>query len=159
MRLGGTHRPHFMQHRRDAGRGDLPGGLGTGQSTANHMDGLLLHGRHGQYLGRRKRGDNAREGSVRIVRHRLVLGMFLTAAVLPSLLLAAQPAAATIKLWPAIEQLYSSVEMEPLSATHMMVCYGFVCRLRLTLVFTDAERTTITSLMNKGRASAAEERK
>ena len=41
----------------------------------------------------------------------------------------------------------------------MTVCYGFVCRLRLTLVFTAAERTTITNLMSKGRASAAEERK
>jgi hypothetical protein len=92
---------------------------------------------------------------VRIVRRRLILA----GAVLSGLLLAAAPAAAAIKLWPAIEQLYSSVEMEPPSATHMTVCYGFVCRLRLTLVFTDAERTTITNLMNKGRASAAEERK
>jgi hypothetical protein len=93
---------------------------------------------------------------VNIVRYWPVL---VAAAVLGSLLFAAVPAAATIKLWPAIEQLYSSVEMEPPSATHMTVCYGFVCRLRLTLVFTDAERTTITNLMNKGRASAAEERK
>jgi hypothetical protein len=67
--------------------------------------------------------------------------------------------AAAIKLWPAIEQLYSSVEMEPPTATHMTVCYGFVCRLRLDLVFTDAERTLLTNLMSKGRASAAEERK
>ena len=41
----------------------------------------------------------------------------------------------------------------------MTVCYGFVCRLRLTLVFTAAERTTIANLMNKGQANAAEERK
>jgi hypothetical protein len=85
--------------------------------------------------------------------------LVLAGAALSALLLAAVPAAAAIKLWPAIEQLYSSVEMEPPTATHMTVCYGFVCRLRLTLVFTDAERTTITNLMNKGRASAAEERK
>ena len=85
--------------------------------------------------------------------------VFLAGAVLSGLLLAAAPAAAAIKLWPAIEQLYSSVEMEPPSASHMTVCYGFVCRLRLTLVFTDAERTTIPNLMNKGRATAAEERK
>src|ERR1051326_3683787 len=49
--------------------------------------------------------------------------------------------------------------MEPPSATHMTVCYGCLCRLRLTLVFTDAERATITNLMNKGRANAVEERK
>jgi hypothetical protein len=89
------------------------------------------------------------------VRRRLVLALVLASAAL----LAAAPARATVKLWPAIEQLYSSVEMEPPSATHMTVCYGFTCRLRLTLVFTDAERTTIGNLMNKGRASAVEERK
>jgi hypothetical protein len=85
--------------------------------------------------------------------------IIVAGALFSSLTLVAVPAAAGIKLWPAIEQLYSSVEMEPPSATHMTVCYGFVCRLRLTLVFTAAERTTITNLMNKGRASAAEERK
>jgi hypothetical protein len=94
-------------------------------------------------------------GSVQIVRRRLVLALVLASAAL----LAAAPAGSTVKLWPAIEQLYSSVEMEPPSATHMTVCYGFTCRLRLTLVFTDAERTTIANLMNKGRASAVEERK
>jgi hypothetical protein len=82
----------------------------------------------------------------------------LVGALVVSLLAGTGPAAA-IKLWPAIEQLYASVEMEPPSAWQMTVCYGFVCRLRLTLVFTDAERATITNMMNKGRASAAEERK
>ena len=84
--------------------------------------------------------------------------VYLAGVLLSSLLLGTGPAAA-IKLLPAVEQLYSSVEMEPPSATRMTVCYGFVCRLRLTLVFTDAERTTITNLMSKGRASAVEERK
>jgi hypothetical protein len=93
--------------------------------------------------------------SVRIVRHRLVLA----AAVLSGLLLAVAPATAAIKLWPEMEQLFTSVEMEPPNAAQMTVCYGFTCRLRLTLVFTAAERTTITNLMNKGRASAVEERK
>jgi hypothetical protein len=84
--------------------------------------------------------------------------IYLAGVLLLSLLLGTGPAAA-IKLLPAVEQLYSSVEMEPPSATHMTVCHGFVCRLRLTLVFTDAERTSITNMMNKGRASPAEERK
>jgi hypothetical protein len=97
--------------------------------------------------------------NVRFLRHQLGLGLALATAVVWGVLLAAAPAAAAIKLWPEIEQLFSSVEMEPPSATHMTVCYGFTCRLRLTLVFTDAERTTITNLMNKGRASAVEERK
>jgi hypothetical protein len=97
--------------------------------------------------------------NVRFLRHQLGLGLALATAVVWGVLLAAAPAAAAIKLWPEIEQLFSSVEMEPPSATHMTVCYGFTCRLRLTLVFTDAERTTITNLMSKGRASAVEERK
>jgi hypothetical protein len=97
--------------------------------------------------------------NVRFLRHQLGLGLALATAVVWGVWLAAAPAAAAIKLWPEIEQLFSSVEMEPPSATHMTVCYGFTCRLRLTLVFTDAERTTITNLMSKGRASAVEERK
>ena len=88
-----------------------------------------------------------------VVGHRVFIG-----ALLSSLTLGGASAAA-IKLTPGIEQLYTSVEMEPPSAAHMTVCYGFVCRLRLTLVFTAAERTTIANLMSKGRANAAEERK
>ena len=89
------------------------------------------------------------------VRNRFVLA----GAVLSGLALDVAPAAAVIKLLPAIEQLYSSVEREPPSAAHITVCYGLVCRLRLTLVFTVAERTTLAKLMAKGRASPAEERK
>ena len=87
------------------------------------------------------------------MRRRFVLAGAVLASLIPG------AAAAEIKLWPAIEQLYTSVEMEPPSASHMTVCYGFVCRRRLTLVFTGAERTTIANLMNKGKANAAEERK
>jgi hypothetical protein len=96
---------------------------------------------------------------VKIVRHQLVVGVVSAAAALLIPLLAAAPAAATIRLSLAIEQLYLSVEMEPPSEAQMTVCYGFTCRLRLTLVFTAAERATITNLMNKGHASPAEERK
>jgi hypothetical protein len=93
---------------------------------------------------------------VRTAYHRLVLA----SALLSGLVLGGGSAAAgPIKLSPDLEFMYSQVEMEPPSTTHMTVCYGFVCRLRLTLVFTAAERTTITNLMNKGRANAAEERK
>jgi len=87
------------------------------------------------------------------VRYRVVLAGAVLASLMPG------AATAEIKLWPAIEQLYSSVEMEPPSASHMTVCYGFVCRRRFTLVFTGAEHTTIANLMNKGKANAAEERK
>jgi hypothetical protein len=35
-----------VQHRPNAVAGDLPGGLGTGKTSANHMDGLHWMG-HG----------------------------------------------------------------------------------------------------------------
>src|SRR5215213_10110674 len=121
------------------------------------MDGLLLGWRHGQYLGgwARRGNGRGRERKEAVVVCRRI---YLAGVLLLSLLLGTGPAAA-IKLLPAIEQLYSSVEMAPPSATQMTVCYGFVCRLRLTLVFAAAERTAITNMMSKGRASAAEERK
>ena len=99
-----------------------------------------------QWPGRERR-------TVRTAYHRLVLA----SALLSGLVLGGGSAAAgPIKLSPDLEFMYSQVEMEPPSTTHMTVCYGFVCRLRLTLLFTAAERTTITNLMNKGRANAAE---
>ena len=67
--------------------------------------------------------------------------------------------ASAIKLTPAQEQLYSSVEIPPPTAADMTVCYGFVCRQRLELDFTAAERTLLINTLAKGRASAAEERK
>jgi hypothetical protein len=79
--------------------------------------------------------------------------------LLSALIPAAGPVAAAPKLSPALEQMYALTEMSPPDASQMTVCYGFVCRLRLELHFTGAERTTLTALMNKGRASAAEERK
>lgn len=84
-------------------------------------------------------------------------GLVIAAALL-GLTLGAQPAAA-INLTPAQAQQYSAVEMQPPSATQMTVCYGFVCRLRLELAFTAAERSTLTAMLAKGAASPAEERK
>ena len=67
--------------------------------------------------------------------------------------------AAAISLTPAQEQVYTSVEMRPPNASEMIVCYGFVCRLRLVLGFTSAERALLTTMMVKGKASAVDERK
>ena len=58
----------------------------------------------------------------------------------------------------AIEQLYTSVSIYPPSATSMTVCYGFVCRRREILEFTQADRTALTQIMAAGRASAVAER-
>ena len=48
MRIGAAHRAHLVQNDGDAGLGRLPGGLGTGQSAANDMNGLEFgHDRRG----------------------------------------------------------------------------------------------------------------
>src|SRR5438034_610046 len=72
-------------------------------------------------------------------------------------LLGARPAAA-VELSQPISYLYSSVSINPPSATSMTVCYGFVCRRREILDFTPADRNALTQILAAGRASAAAER-
>jgi hypothetical protein len=57
-----------------------------------------------------------------------------------------------------IAQLYTSVSINPPSATSMTVCYGFVCRRREQLDFSAADRKALTQIMTAGRASAVAER-
>jgi len=83
---------------------------------------------------------------------------FLAGLAAASLTLGEAPAAA-MNLTPAQEQLYTSVEMQPPTAAEMTACYGFVCRLRLVIDFTSAERTLLMNILAKGKASAADERK
>lgn len=69
----------------------------------------------------------------------------------------AQPAHAA-EMSNAVADLYSSVSINPPSATSMTVCYGFVCRRRTILDFSAADRRTLTQIMTAGKASAAAER-
>ncbi|MCA6119107.1 hypothetical protein J6524_30125 [Bradyrhizobium sp. WSM 1738] len=82
------------------------------------------------------------------------------AAVLGVLLagIASAPPAMAAGLSPALSYLYESVSIYPPTAKSMTVCYGFVCRRREVLEFTDADRKTLTQIMQAGRASAAAER-
>ena len=84
-------------------------------------------------------------------------GLTLAFALVASLTLDISRAAA-IKLSTEIAEMYAAVEVAPPSATQMTVCYGFVCRLRLVLNFGPGERAQLTSIMAKGKASAADER-
>lgn len=59
----------------------------------------------------------------------------------------------------AISYLYTSVSIRPPSATQMTVCYGFVCRRRMVLDFTDADRKQLTALFAGAKASAEAERR
>ncbi len=75
------------------------------------------------------------------------------------LTLAAGQATATIKLTQEMMEMYAAVEELPPTAARMTVCYGFRCRRRMELGFTGKERATLVSILARGRASAAAERK
>ena len=69
----------------------------------------------------------------------------------------AQPASA-MQLTPQQSELYTSVSTSPPTAETMTVCYGFVCRRRVALDFTAADRKALTQILAAGRASAVAER-
>jgi hypothetical protein len=72
-------------------------------------------------------------------------------------LLGVGPAAA-VELSQPISYLYSSVSINPPTASSMTVCYGFVCRRREILDFTPGDKAALTKILAAGRASAAAER-
>jgi hypothetical protein len=76
-----------------------------------------------------------------------------------SLALSAGPASAVIKLTPEMTAIYAAVEVAPPTASQMTVCYGFACRRRMELAFSSGERATLLSILARGRASPAAERK
>ena len=59
----------------------------------------------------------------------------------------------------AISYLYTSVSIQPPTASQMTVCYGFVCRRRMVLDFTEADRKQLTLLFASAKASAEAERR
>jgi hypothetical protein len=79
------------------------------------------------------------------------------AAGVAALALNAAPAPA-MELSEALTELYTSVSIFPPTAERMTVCYGFVCRRRMVLDFTPADRKSVTDIMAKGRASPEAER-
>ena len=66
--------------------------------------------------------------------------------------------AVAMELTPPQADLYTSVSINPPSKSEMTVCYGFVCRRRAILAFSDADRRTLTQILSAGKASAAAER-
>lgn len=85
-------------------------------------------------------------------------GLVLLAATVVVVLLATSRAVPAAELPRAVAQLYSSVSILPPNARAMTVCYGFVCRRRLMLDFTAADRAALTRILAAGRRSAAAER-
>jgi hypothetical protein len=70
---------------------------------------------------------------------------------------AARPALA-VELSQPMAYLYSSVSINPPTASSMTICYGFVCRRRELLDFTPGDRKALTQILAAGKASAAAER-
>lgn len=67
--------------------------------------------------------------------------------------------ARAVTLTPQMEELYTSLEISPPTADRMTVCYGFNCRRRMLLAFTETERKHLIGILAKGKASPLEERK
>jgi len=88
------------------------------------------------------------------MRDRLIGATVAVAACL----LAGQPARA-IDLSPAVAKMYADLSIGPPTEAYMTVCYGFNCRRRMELVFTDADRKRLTELLAAGKKSAEDERK
>ncbi len=89
------------------------------------------------------------------MRFRRVLLVFVSVG----LTLVGAQASATIKLTEAMTYLYTSVGILPPTARQMTVCYGFVCRRRMELGFTAGDRATLKTILARGKASPAAERK
>lgn len=66
--------------------------------------------------------------------------------------------ARALQMTPELADLYSSVSINPPSASSMTVCYGFVCRRRAVLDFTSGDRNALTKILAAGKASPAAER-
>ena len=61
--------------------------------------------------------------------------------------LVASPASA-VELSAPVAALYSTVSIFPPSAKSMTVCYGFVCRRREILDFTQGDRSALTQILS-----------
>lgn len=65
---------------------------------------------------------------------------------------------AALQLTSEQANLFTSVSINPPSKEGMTVCYGFVCRRRAALDFSDADRKQLTQILATGKASAIAER-
>jgi hypothetical protein len=89
---------------------------------------------------------------------RVSTALSLTAVVVGMILPVCAHAQSAVKMTPEIANLYTSVSINPPSASEMTICYGFVCRRRALLDFTDQDRKALTLIIAKGKASPAAER-
>src|SRR5262245_55967336 len=88
------------------------------------------------------------------MRHRAICASLAAAAWI----LASQPATA-IELSAAIAKMYDDLSIGYPTDAYMTVCYGFNCRRRYELVFTEADRKRLTEILAAGKKNAEDERK
>lgn len=63
-----------------------------------------------------------------------------------------------MQLSEGVSFLYTSVSVFPPTPSRMIVCYGFVCRLRYVYDIGAQDRAALTNILAAGKASAAAER-
>lgn len=100
---------------------------------------------------------NAGLFGARMMRFRWHGGVSAVVAVVLGLFGAGR--ATAVELSHEIRQMYALTNASPPSAGQMMICYGFVCRLRAILYFTPGDRAAIRGMMAAGQGSPAAERK
>ena len=83
----------------------------------------------------------------------------VSAAAVAAFVMLGAGAAPAIELSYALTRLYIDLSVPPPTAEQMMVCYGFSCRRRMILEFTDADRKWLTNILKPGGASPEAERK
>src|SRR3979411_2098176 len=76
-------------------------------------------------------------------------------AFIGSILIGAPGPAFAVELSAPVASLYSTVSIFPPSARSMTICYGFVCRRREILDFTQGDRSALTQILSAGHGSAA----
>jgi hypothetical protein len=91
--------------------------------------------------------------------YRIAMRLALIAGAAIAVLAPTAGQASASELSRGIAQLYSSVSILPPTARTMTVCYGFVCRRRVALDFSAADRAALTRILAAGRNSATAERR
>lgn len=94
----------------------------------------------------------------KLSQHRFVKSVLLYAFAGTSAVWVGGLAAQAMELSGPVADLYSSVSIPPPSASQMPVCYGFGCRRRTILDFTDGDRKALTQILAAGKANPAAER-
>jgi hypothetical protein len=91
-------------------------------------------------------------------RRCIVCAWRMACAAATGVVLAGAAPAAAMELSAPLADLYTSVSINPPSASEMTVCYAFGCRRRAMLDFTAADHKALTQIVRAGKATPIAER-